>query len=525
MKNIAIKTSRFLLMGLLTYGTLSCEDFLDKEPLADLTENNFFKTQAQATEALIGTYDVLQWNTVSGYHTTPLVLDILSDDSYSGGQPSSEPSLLEMDRHRVLTTNGEVWGLYKKHYVGISRANALLSNIDAIEAPEDFKKRTKAEAKFLRAHFYLDLVRFYENVPLILEPLAPSEYNQPAATPKEVYNQIAKDLVEAMADLPSSNLRASGGRATRWAAKALLARAYLFYKGVYNQEMQAGDVTVDAQYARQQLEEVITQSGHALLDNYADNFTRANEFSIESVWEISYSDENPWWDWGYIHGGEGNMQPQQQGPRIREATGLNYVAGWSTATPTQELYNAFSNDDPRREATILTEEEVGGRSNLNLGYQHTGYFSKKYTTSVEYLREDGQLELNWGNNYRSIRFSDVLLMAAELSVLTGTDGQDYLDRVRRRVDLDPVLATLENIRQERRLELALEGIRYWDLLRYGLNDANAAITVNRSSLPANYVGSLSDFNIQFNTARKGFLPIPQSEIDLSAGTLTQNSGY
>ncbi|WP_197088555.1 RagB/SusD family nutrient uptake outer membrane protein [Rufibacter radiotolerans] len=526
MKNIAKKTSTLFLSALLLGASAGCEDFLDRSPLDTRTEDNFYRTQADATEALIGVYDVLQWNTVIGFHPTPLVLDILSDDAYSAGQASSEPNLLQMDRHQILTTNGEVQGLWKKHYIGISRANTLLQRIQGINAPEDFKKRTIAEAKFLRAHFYLDLVRFFENVPLILAPQAPSEYNQPQATPKAVYDQIALDLTEAMADLPASNLRQSTGRATKWAAKALLAKTYLFYKGVYNQDLQAGSTAVTAQVALQHLNDIITTSGHDLLPNYADNFTRANEFSVEAVWEISYSDENPWYDWGYIQGGEGNMQPQQQGPRIKNPATENYLAGWSTATPTQELYDAFEANDPRRDATILAETELaGGKANLNIGYQHTGYFSQKYTTSKEYAPAAGQLELNWGNNYRAIRFSDVLLMAAELRLSTGGDAQTLLNRVRSRVGLPEKPATLANIFQERRVELALEGHRYWDLLRRGTAVANAAITVNRTTLPANYEGAVSDFKIQFNSARKGFLPIPQSELDLSAGTLKPNAGY
>ncbi|WP_207435401.1 RagB/SusD family nutrient uptake outer membrane protein [Sabulibacter ruber] len=527
MKNIVKKTSTLLLTGLLLGTATSCDDFLDLNPKDTRTEDNFYRTEADATEALIGVYDVLQWNTVSGFHPTPMVTDILSDDAYSAGQPSSEPNLLQMDRHQILTTNGEVYGLWRKHFIGIARANTLLSRMQDINASEDFKRRTIAEAKFLRAHFYLDAVRLFENVPLILDPLAPSEYNQPQATPKAVYDQIALDLMEAMPDLPASNLRTSMGRATRWAAKALLAKAYLFHKGVYNQDLQAGSTAITAPVVLQHLNDIITSSGHDLLPNYADNFTRANEFSIESVWEISYSDENPWFDWGYVQGGEGNMQPQQQGPRIKNTAIENYLAGWSTGTPTQELYDAFEDDDPRRDATILAETElVGGKDNLNIGYQHTGYFSQKYTTSKEYAPSAGQLELNWGNNYRAIRFSDVLLMASELMLMTGTgDAQAPLTRVRARVGLDPVPATLDNIFRERRVELALEGHRYWDLLRQGTAAANMAITVNRNTLPENYEGVTSDFNIQFNTARRGFLPIPQSEIDLSAGLLKPNPGY
>ncbi|MGV3541397.1 MAG: RagB/SusD family nutrient uptake outer membrane protein, partial [Rufibacter sp.] len=511
MKNIVKRYSFYVMAGLLLGTTASCDSFLDLAPLDNRTSDNFYKTEADATEALTGVYDVLQWNTVEGFHPTPMLLDVASDDAYAGGANRTDVvNIQEIDYHRILPTNPEVRGLWRKHFIGISRANTLLSKMEGITASDDFKKRTIAEAKFLRAHFYLDLVRFYENVPLRLTPPAnPTEYNMAQATPKEVYDQIAKDLEEAIVDLPAVNLATSRGHATKWAAKALLARAYLFYKGVYGQEMQAGSTTVNGARVYGHLTDIINTSGHDLLQNYNDIFKRANEFSIESVWEISYSDENPWWDWGYIQGGDGNMQPQMQGPRIKNTATEEYLAGWGVATPTQDLYEAFAAIDPRRDATILAESDLeGGRENLTIGFQHTGYFSKKYTTAKEYAPAGGQLELNWGNNYRAIRFADVLLMAAELALTNGGNAQTYLTRVRARVGLPAVPATLDNIFKERRLELALEGHRYWDLLRRGVTVADQEIST--TAIGPLYVGDNADFAVDFNTARKGFFPIPQS---------------
>jgi starch-binding outer membrane protein, SusD/RagB family len=525
MKKTYIYISRLLLAGAITFSTTNCRDFLDLQPLDTRVESNFFKTESDAREALVSIYDVLQWNSVIGFHPTPMLLDIASDDAYAGGASRTDsPNLIEINQQRIRTTNNEIHGLWRKHYIGIFRANLLLERINEVEASEEFKKRLTAEAKFLRAHFYLDLVRFYENVPLVTRTLVdPSEYNQPQATPKEVFDQIALDLEEAIADLPELTLRANQARATKWAAKGLLARAYLFYNGVYNQDMQAGTTTVNGQRALQHLTDIIGQSGHNLAGNYADLFTKNNEFSVESVWEISYSDANPWWDWGYIQGGEGNMQPQMQGPRVKNPAVENYERGWSFAPVSQSLYNAFEANDPRREATILEESEI--ESGIDKGFQHTGYFSKKYTTTREYAPTAGQPELNWGNNYRSLRFADVLLMAAELSVTTGGgNAQEYLDRVRTRVGLPSKPATLENILQERRVELALEGQRYWDLMRRGTNAANTAITKRNQRGPL-YTGDQIDFDVTFNTATRGFFPIPQSEVDLSNSILKQNAGY
>lgn len=499
----------------------SCDDFLDKQPLDQRVESNFYKTEKDATEALVAIYDVLQWHTVQGYHPTDMLMDIASDDAFAGGGSSTDaPNIIEVDRSTVRTNNGEIQGLWRKYYIGISRANIFLEKIDGIDADEDFKTRTIAEAKFLRAYFYLDLVRLFENVPLVLKTLAPSEV-VPQAPVADVYNQIATDLSEAITDLPAERLK--DGRVSKWAAEALLVRAFLFYNGVYGASLQAGTQTIDRAKALELVEDVINNSGHTLLANYGDNFTMANEFSDESVFEIAYSDLRIWYDWGFIQGGEGNIGVQMRGPRVDNPGDELYERGWSFSPATQSLVDAFEATDPRKEATLLNVADLA--STYTTGYQHTGYFNKKYTTTKEY-KGQGQPEHNWGNNYRAIRYSDVLLMAAELHAQGGNIGgaQPYLDQVRDRVDLTPITASLDNIYQERRVELALEGHRYWDLLRRGITVAEGEISLDGSMAPT-YIGDAVDFTITFNTARKGFLPIPQNEIDVVNGALDQNTGY
>ena len=161
-----------------------CSDFLDKEPLDQRIDTNFFKTKSDAMEALVSVYDALQWNSLQGFHPADMFLDVASDDAYAGGASSSDvPNIQQIDNHAILTTNNEVQGLYRKYFIGIQRANALLQKIDSVDADEAFKTRVTAECKFLRAYFYLDLVRFYENVPLITKTLVVSESFQPQATP------------------------------------------------------------------------------------------------------------------------------------------------------------------------------------------------------------------------------------------------------------------------------------------------------------------------------------------------------
>ncbi len=499
----------------------SCsDDFLDLKPLDQEVTTTFYKTEDQAMQALVAIYDVLGYDETPGISWAPTltVSDMLSDDAFAGGADANDG--MEEDQlntFNIPTNNVLVHAIWVKNYTGIYRANLLLEKIGEVEASDEFKARLTAESKFLRAYFNFELVSYFENVPLLTSTIkGPSEYNQPQAEPSAVYNQIALDLVEAMADLPETVSPAEAGRITKWAAQGLLARVYLFYNGVYGQELMAGDQTVNRTVVLNYLEDLIANSGHDLFENYEDNFKLAGEFGIESVFEVSYGDTPPWWDWGYVRGGEGNLAAQMQGPRVSGSQ--NWNRGWSFATVSQKLVDDLK-DDPRYEWTVLEEGEIDGT--LEKAYQHTGYFSQKYSSDAEHWGSNGQFELNRTANRRVIRFSDVLLMAAELG---SPNAQDYLDRVRDRVGLGSIPATPENIYAERRLELSLEGLRYFDLLRKGISYANQELTVIGERGPL-YVGDQVIFDVQFKPETRGFMPIPQTEIDLSAGSFMQNQGY
>ena len=516
MKKFIVKSVKALALILLLTG---CEDFLDLKPLDKVVSSNFYQTEEDALKALVAIYDVLTYQSTPGVSWAPFISisDILSDDVYAGGSDANDGmDENEFNTFNIPTTSLIAYAIWIKNYIGIYRANLFLEKIDEMNASDSFRQRTIAEAKFLRAYFYLEQVRYFENIPLLTSTIkGPSEYNQEQSTPQEVYNQIALDLVEAIESLPESVSSAQAGRITKWAAEALLARAYLFYNGIYNLQMQAGDQEVNQSTVLLYLEDLIANSGHDLFLNYEDNFKLAGEFGIESVFEISYGDTPPWWDWIYVRGGAGNLSAQMNGPRVTGSQKWN--RGWSFSTVNQKLVDDLQGD-PRFEYTILTEAELDGT--LSVGYQHTGFFSKKYTSDAEHWGSDGQLELNRTCNHRVIRFSDVLLMAAELG---SPNAQNYLDRVRVRVGLLSVPPTLDNIYRERRLELSLEGIRFFDVLRRGLTVASQELT--HSEYGVNYAGDQQLFEVNFNSATKGFLPIPQTEIDLSGGTLVQNDGY
>lgn len=499
----------------------SCGDILDKEPLNSRNEAVFYKTEQDMFEAVISIYDAAQLT--SAHQVTA---DILSDDGYAGGSSRNDiPEQIQIDNHQILATNYIAEEIWDFNYTGIYRANIVLEKLPDIEEGDvAILSRFEAEAKFFRAYFNWNLVRFFENIPLVNKTLSPSEYGLPQSPPSDVYNQIFTDLVESLDALPTE--LQLDGRVTKWAAQALLARIWLFQDGVYGNSISVNGTNVDATYVRNLLDDIIDNSPHGLMPNVADVFTRAGEMSMESVFELQYSDLAAYGDWGWPYGGEGNFPVVWQGPRVKDPAQENYIRGWSFNTVTKAMHDAFEDGDPRKDEYIITMDDFA--TDVTKGFQHTGYFTNKYTTKKEYQATDGSPELNYGNNFKVIRFPDVLLMSAELHVTTGgSRAQEHLDKVRERVGLASVPATLDNIYHERRVELCMEGIRYHDLLRRGLDVTEANITVSGNYGPDfDYKESEeSDFDITFNPATKGFLPIPQNEIDLLNGIYDQNEGY
>ena len=506
----------------------SCKKgLLDTTPINQKGISDFYKTPDDAFQALVAAYSVLDW---SGFGNITLTSEIASDNCF-GGAGTGDSNVRQWDRFESLTDhNADAW---TKYYTGIYRVNVLLQNIDKVDFGTNTALKTRyiAEAHFLRAYFYFDLVRMFGNVVLLTTPVEPGKYSQPQANPDDVYKLIATDLKSAATDLaatPYASIPAAEyGRATKWAAESLLGRVFLYYTGYYTKTDLVGQVSRED--AIKLIDDVINNSGHALVPKYANLFRAsggtdfAGQNNVEGVFNIQYT---------YLGLKDFN---QQNGNRwqvmigIRGQVLLPYYKGWGFATVNPKLWNAFAADDPRRSNSIISISGENLTSQYSLGdqSQYTGYFCKKYTPLNAGKPEDmgGDFQIDNYDNYVAIRFADVLLMGAELNLTANLSvAQNYYNKVRDRAfqdanhhkTLTSDAAGLQLIMDERRFELALEGQRYWDLLRQGLTVAKQAI---------DNTGMGTDFNVTFRTETKGLLEIPQTQISLSAGSLKQNPGY
>lgn len=498
-----MKKFNLIIALILVLGLGSCgEGWLDLEPRGTELETGFYQNESQVFQGLVSIYDVLQWGGTNSTWTMKIgLLNAASDDTYAGGSDASDqPAWVAYDNFTLDPFLGPQQGLWTKYYSGIYRANLLLEKMDATEGlDEAFLNRMTAETKFLRAYFYFDLLRFFRNVPLITKTLGGDElYTQSQADPEDVYALVIQDLEDAIGtfELPDQVGVTEAGRVTKGAAKALLGKVLLF----------KGDQLARAATLFQ---EVINSGFYDLEPDFGDIFTKTNEFGIESVFEVSYSAEaRAGWD-RFNNGSEGNYNVQFFG--IRDYVGPLFAPGWGFCPVTEDLHE-FMQGDPRYAHTIINLDSFPNAT-FTAGFQHTGYFIRKYAPIEAEKAPDGEPALNWSNNIREIRFADVLLMAAESILRSGGDqslASQYLNRVRARVGLGPVIGSgqglLKAVYKERRLELATEGHRFFDLVRTG-EAANELAAEG------------------FVTGKHELLPIPQTEIDITNGTLVQNPNY
>lgn len=465
-----------LLTGFQLISACDEREFLEIPPKGRSLEENYYRNQEEAFNGLVAAYDPVGW--VDGLVTKVGAANSASDDHFAGGGHATDMNEFQVwDQFTLDPAVGPQENLWRKGYQGIFRANVLLSKLPAVEMDEALKARYAAEAKFLRAFYYFDLIRLFERIPLITEPLATEEVNSVEQVDRElVFAQIEKDLLEAIPDLPATlSVATDAGRATEGAARALWGKVFL------QQEK--------CKEAAEQLSQVngepggTSQFGYKLLDNFEDLWRSDNKFNSESIFEVSHTNTSNG-GWGCIGCTEGNVLSVMVGPRgygiteAGEGIAPALVSGWSFNPITQSLVNAFINSDgsydPRYKATVINVDSL---SELELvtytpGYDNTGYFVKKFAgKSADQSTGGGNWELNFPQNSYEIRLADTYLMEAEALVRCGTNptrALALLNAVRARAGAKPLTeATLDNIMHERRLELAAEGHRWFDLVRTG----------------------------------------------------------
>ncbi len=464
----------YALAGITLFSACS-ESFLEPDLKGTDLEVNFYKNEAQARQGLVAIYDVVGWQG-NGYVTREGMANAASDDQRAGGGGPSDINDLQVVTKWTLTTEiGPHNELWRKGFSGIFRANKLLEKLPEVPMNETAKARFTAEAKFLRGYFYFDLLRMFKNIPLINRPLTTAEMRDIVqAPPADVWKQIEDDIKAAIAE-PSLPDRIVGsedrGRVTKGTAHAMLGKVYLYQKkwAEAAAELSLVNGAIPGQPS--------PTYGYQLLPNFADLFKSKPEFKYnsESVFEIGYSSQSNG-GWGCVSCTEGNVLNILVGPRgYNPKPGApDYVSGWSFLVFTKEFYD-FIHFDPRFRYTVADVDslEKNGFATYEKGHDNTGYFLEKFAGRQSNRPASGTMELNFPQNKYDIRLADTYLMEAEALVMGGQGGGPgtrayaLMNAVRARVGLGPRNATIDNIFEERRLEFAGEGIRFFDLIRSG----------------------------------------------------------
>lgn len=517
----------------LTLGLASCsKSFLELEPKTGQVEANYYKTEADAQAAVFSIYDSYQ---------TMYAADVLgmseafSDDAFAGGNdPKDFPNFVQSENTDFSPETGDVRGLWERCYQGIYRANLYLGKQSQITfTTTGLQARLEAEAKFLRGYMYWDLARHYGWVPIITSVLpSPDDYKAlPQNTPTQVYTQVAADLLAALPVLPETVSASETGRITKGACQALIARIYLYHTGISQiaglgltaESLGDGTTKIDKAFAKAQLSDIISKGHYSLVAKYSDVFDWSNQNNSEILLAQVYSNLGLS-GWGDVTQANGNVFTQRCGVRDPKPTTFT-SHGWSACTITWDLVEAFGSDP--RKATTVFDAETELTSYSTDKYMNTGYFNRKYMPQTAYKTAlNGDVELNWNRNTFDIRYSDVLLMAAELDV--DGKGLQYINDVHERATGNRSITDIlqPTILKERRLEFAGEGLRKWDLLRAGLATAKAACEKSFTNRPAGLYNDEMFMGRVFNENSWGMLPIPGSEIrNCNAGVLKQMVDY
>ncbi len=485
--------------ALLLLTATNCQkDFLDRKPPNKLTFEEFFQTAEQAEEAVNAVYDKFcDFDCIALPYLA--CTDILSDDADKGSSANDQPLINDLDNFTLDATNSFVSPVYKGFYQAIARANIAIENIPNVDMDPALRDRLVGECKFLRAYSYYLLVQWFGDLVIITKTLQGDEYYAQTRQPREaVYTQIEADLIDAIAVLKEKNEypTADLGRVTKGAARGILAKLYMIKKDWVKAEAQCMDIINSTQYS--------------LLPRYADNFLPVGENGLESIFELQAVALKT-----QQSAGPGSS-PYNMVQGVRGVPNL----GWGFNRPSDNLVTSYENGDPRREATVIYVGEIlpDGSTQVedNLEIINERFNQKAWVPAHLGLQDNGP------GNIRVLRYSDILLLAAEAKneLDKPAEALPLLNQVRKRARgtngfllpdvtvVDKVMLR-EKIYKERRVELAMEQQRWFDLVRWG-RAAEVMIAAGKTN---------------FIKEKHILLPIPQTEIDLTNKRILQNYMY
>jgi len=509
----------------------SCKSFLDKDPIGTITQGNLFNDPTNAVQAINGVYDVASWDQGPKFGVGDYVGqtyewmfgDVMTDDAEKGSTPSDFTPLNELKTWTMTPANSPLTTLWVHSFTGVARANTVLSNIDAGTIDAALKTRLKGEAYFLRAYFYFNLVKSFGGVPLFSQPVLPgASASVKRASIAETYAFIESDLKNAATMLPekSGYTSADLGRATKGAANGYLARAIMYQLGTDNTNKHTWQEVYDLTST------IITSTQYSLYPNYAAIHQDIGENSSESLFEIQFGTSND--TYGPISVGTTNNVFQNN----------RKTFGYGFNNPTQNLVDEFEANDPRLEVTIIKNGDVvlGVKNVVDPSENATGYLSRKVAILPPAAVQSGP------QNIRKMRYADILLMKAEAAAQLGKNGEAValVNQVRARARLStrppgttvgtltydsantpagtlPDLAAglsgqalLTAIWHERRVELAEESLRFWDLVRTGryfsVLPAAVAARAQSHSITTGVVNPIPLLPIELNDAQTWGLP-------------------
>lgn len=541
------KALTYSALALATLSLSSCNDWLTEETPGTTKVSEFFTSLSTAEAVVNAAYVPMTWEFGTTYYPEWYFGDIVSDDALKGGQDINDGAdLRELENFKANSDNEILLGYYRAQWQGIQRANLAIDEIpttrietEGTEAEKQAKYRDRylGEAYFLRGYYYFRLARMFGGMPLIDYVIKSSnQWAQKRATMDETLNFAIDDFKRAENLLWEKDKYSNEelGRATKGAAQAMLLKANL-YRADYLRN--AGNETEAQKYfaeAAKWGKEVIQSRQYSLWPNYLDNFRLANENGRESVFEIQYTEEAT-----SDYGGEGYTRGTMTTILQRSRSSAFGEAGWGYDRPTQNLYNEYEAGDARRDETILVPTDEQIETPAQEIYCGDRMLNRKYA-----MYNDGA---NGGiyklahptrspKNNIQIRYADVLLMYAEACCESGDlpSAKTALKEVRDRAGLSqfPYTAVIQGqtvtfndnqddlrkaIRHERRVELAMEGHRWFDLTRWG---------IAKETMDTYMAGETEEAKELYGTFQKGkheLFPIPSKEIDLSG--IEQNPNW